>query len=271
MEKIVIRPSRGWSSINLKEIWDYRELLYFLVWREIKVRYKQTLLGAAWAIIQPLSMMIVFTLFFGKFVKVPHSNVPYPLFSYSALLPWMLFSEGLGRSAQSVIVDGRIINKVYFPRLILPVSGVITPLVDFVFAFAVFLGIMFYYGVVPDARIIFLPLFVGLALITSMAAGFWLSAINVQYRDVRYTIPFLTQLWFFASPVVYSSASMPKSWQFFYSLNPMVGVIEGFRWVLLGTEPPGHMIVASTAITLIVLILGAFYYRKTEKTFADVV
>ena len=246
-------------------------MLYFFVWREIKVRYKQTVLGAAWAIIQPFLMMVVFTLFFGKFVDVPSENIPYPLFSYAALLPWILFSSGLTRSTDSMIQDANLIKKVAFPRLILPLSGILSPLIDFVFAFLIFMGLMLYFGFSLTLRILWLPVFLALTLVASLSAGLWFSAINVQYRDVRYTIPFLIQLWFFASPVVYSSASLPKSWQMFYGLNPMVGAIEGFRWALLGTKPPDALMAASVIIVLIVLISGAFYFRRMEKIFADVV
>jgi lipopolysaccharide transport system permease protein len=268
---ILIKPLRGWMPINLGELWVYRELLYFLVWRDIKVRYKQTILGAAWAVLQPFMMMVVFTLFFGKFMKVPREGISYPLFAYSALLPWMLFSEGISRSVNSVVQDANLIKKVYFPRLIMPVSGIISPLVDFSFAFLVFLALQFYFGFAPTIKILLLPVFLLLALITALAVGLWLSAINVQYRDVRYTIPFLIQFWFFASPVVYSSTSLPKSWQWMYGLNPMVGVIEGFRWVLLGTEPPRPLMIVSLTIVMIILISGAFYFRRMEKVFADVV
>jgi lipopolysaccharide transport system permease protein len=267
----LIKPISGWVPINLGEIWMYRELLYFLVWREIKIRYKQTLLGVTWAVIQPFFMMIVFTLFFGKFVKVPHQGIPYPLFAYAALMPWMLFNESIVRSVNSLINDANLIRKVYFPRLIMPLSGAASPLVDFFFSFLVFIAMMFYFGFMPTLRILWLPVFLLLALTTALAVGLWFSAINVQYRDVRYTIPFLLQFWFFASPVVYSSASLPKDWQFVYSLNPMVGVIEGFRWVLLGAEPPGHLIFVSTSISLLILISGAYYFRRMEKIFADVV
>jgi len=266
-----IKPIKGWVAIDLKELWHHRELLYFLVWRDIKVRYKQTILGATWAILQPFLMMVVFSLFFGKFMKVPREGIAYPLFSYAAILPWMVFSEGVTRSTNSVIQSSNLITKVYFPRLIMPLSSIISPLIDFGFAFLVFIGLMFYYGFPPSIKILLLPVFLLLALITALAVGLWLSAINVQYRDVRYTIPFLIQFWFFASPVVYSSTSLPKSWQLFYSLNPMVGVIEGFRWILLGTAPPGSLMIVSITIVLIMLISGAFYFRRTEKIFADVV
>lgn len=267
----IIKPLHGWVPINLRELWAYRELLYFLVWRELKVRYKQTILGVAWAVIQPFMMMVVFTLFFGKFIKVPHQGIPYPLFTYAALLPWILFAEGLSRSTNSLIQGSQLITKVYFPRLIMPLSGIISPLVDFAFSFLIFIGMMFYFGFTPTAKILLLPVFLVLTLITALAVGLWLSAINVQYRDVHYIIPFLIQFWFFASPVVYSTASLPRSWHWIYGLNPMVGVIEGFRWALLGAEPPQSLMIVSIIIILALLISGAFYFRRMEKIFADVV
>lgn len=268
---MLIKSAHGWVPINFSEIWGYRELLYFLVWRDIKVRYKQTILGIAWVVIQPLLMMIVFTLFFGKFIKVPREGISYPLFSYSALLPWILFTEGISRSTQSLIQDSNLIKKVYFPKLIMPISGIISPLVDFVFSFLVFIGLMLCFGSFPTLRILWLPVFLLLALATSLAVGLWLSAINVQYRDVRYVIPFLIQLWFFASPVVYSSTSLPKYLQLIYGLNPMSGIIEGFRWALLGTQPPGQLMPVSIVIVLFILISGAFYFRRMENNFADIV
>lgn len=266
---ILIRPLRGWVPINLSELWAYRDLLYFLVWRELKVRYKQTVLGITWAVIQPFFMMIIFNLFFGRFVKMPSEGIPYPLFSYAALLPWMLFAEGVTRSTNSLIANDNIIKKVYFPRLILPISGIVSPLVDFGFSFAVFIGLMFYFGFGLTIRILWLPAFLMMALITALAVGLWLSAMNVRYRDVRYAISFLIQFWFFASPVVYSSATVPKDWQLICGLNPMVAVIEGFRWVLLGTNPPAFITTLSMVAVLAILILGLFYFRRMEKIFAD--
>lgn len=266
-----IRPLKGWVPINIKEVWNYRELLYFIVWREIKVRYRQTVLGVTWAIIQPFMMMVVFSLFFGKFINVPRAGIPYPLFSYSAILPWLLFSESVTRCTNSIIDDRHLINKVYFPRLIMPIANIISPLVDFAFASLVFFALMLYYGCMPTFKIIFLPFFLLIAMITALAVGLWFSAINVQYRDVRYAIPFLIQFWFFASPVVYSSSSLPASWQWLYGLNPMVGVIEGFRWMLLGTPPPAATMFISFSFVLVILVSGAFYFRRMEKTFADVV
>jgi len=267
----VIRPLRGWVPINLGDLWNYRELLYFLTWREIKVRYKQTVLGFAWAILQPFFMMVVFTLFFGNLAKIPSEGIPYPLFSYAALLPWTLFAEGITRSSMSMVSNVNLIQKVYCPRLVMPISGILSPLVDFAIAFTILIGMMFYFGYSPTIYVLLLPAFIILALMTSLGVGLWLSAINVKYRDVRYVIPFLTQLWLFASPVVYSSSLLPERFQTLYGLNPMAGVIEGFRWTLLGTEPPGSLIAISVIIVVVILISGAFYFRHNEKIFADVI
>ena len=267
---IDIRPSRGWIPVNLGDLWIYRELLYFLTWREIKVRYKQTVLGFAWAIIQPFMMMIVFTLFFGNLAKIPSEGIPYPLFNYAALLPWTMFAEGITRSSNSLVQDANLVRKMYFPRLVMPLAGVISPVVDFAIAFIILIGMMFFYGYLPTLRMLWLPAFLVLALITALGVGLWLSALNIKYRDLRYVIPFLIQIWLFASPVVYSSSLLPNQFQLVYALNPMAGVIEGFRWALLGTEPPGSMITVSFAIVLLILISGAFYFRRCEKSFADV-
>ena len=268
---ITLRPSRGWVPVNLRELWAYRELLYFLTWREIKVRYKQTVLGFAWAIIQPFMMMIVFTLFFGNLAKIPSEGIPYPLFNYAALLPWTLFAEGINRSSISLVQQASLVQKVYFPRLVMPMAGILSPLVDFLIASTILIGMMFYFGYPPTIRMLWVPAFVILTLMTAFGVGLWLSAINVKYRDVRYTIPFLVQFWLFASPVVYSSSLLPERWQMIYGLNPMAGVIEGFRWALLGTEPPGSLIAVSVIIVLVILVAGAFYFRRSEKDFADVV
>lgn len=267
---IVIRP-RGWVPVNLKDLWIYRELLYFLTWREIKVRYKQTILGFAWAILQPFFMMIVFTLFFGNLAKVPSEGIPYPLFNYAALLPWTLFAEGITRSSSIMIQDANLISKVYFPRLVMPISGILSPLVDFAIAFVILIGMMIYYGYAPTIYILLLPAFILLALMTSLGVGLWLSTINVKFRDVRYIIPFLIQLWLFASPVVYSSSLLPEQYRIIYGINPMAGVIEGFRWALLGTDPPGSLIAISILIVIVALITGAFYFRHNERIFADVI
>ena len=267
----MIRPLRGWTTINFRELWAYRELLYFLTWRDIKVRYKQTMLGAAWAVIKPLMMMIVFTIFFGNLMNVPSLGIPYPLFSYAALLPWTMFSEGIVRSSESLIADKNLVQKVYFPRLVMPLSGILSPLVDFAIAFIIFIGMVFYFGFTFTISILWLPVFLLLALATALGIGLWFAAINVQYRDVRYALPFVVQLWLFASPVIYSSTLLPERFQIIYGLNPMAGVIEGFRWALLGTEPPGSLMIASAIIVVVVLISGAYYFRRMEKIFADVV
>jgi lipopolysaccharide transport system permease protein len=265
-----IEPSRGWVSLQLGELWQYRELLYFLIWRDIKVRYKQTALGAAWAIIQPVFTMVVFSLFFGRLAKVPSDGIPYPIFTYAALVPWTFFANGLGQSSNSLVDSARLITKVYFPRLAIPIATVLSGLVDFALAFTVLLGMMLYYGVLPTAALCWLPLFLPLALVTALGVGLWLAALNVQYRDVRYMIPFLTQLWMFATPIAYPSTLLPQPWRTLYGLNPMAGVVEGFRWALLGSKTaPGPMITVSSLAALALLIAGAFYFRRMEKTFAD--
>jgi len=267
----VIQPWRGRIPINLGELWAYRELLYFLTWRDIKVRYKQTILGFTWAILQPFMMMVVFSLFFGNLLKVPSEGIPYPLFNYAAVLPWTLFAQGITRSSESLVANINMVQKVYFPRLIMPLASILSPLVDFAIAFVILIGIMFYFGYPPTLSILWLPVFIILVLITALGVGLWLSVINVKYRDVRYAVPFLTQLWLFASPVVYASSLLPQKFQAIYGLNPMAGVIEGFRWALLGTDPPGSLIAISVTIVLVILISGVFYFRKSEKNFADVI
>lgn len=267
-----IRPASSWSSIGLKELWEYRELLYFLVWRDVKVRYKQTVLGAAWAIIQPLMMMVVFSLFFGYLAKVPSDGIPYPIFTFCALLPWQLFAHALTESSNSLVANERLITKVYFPRLIVPIAAVLGGLVDFAVAFVILLLMMLYYGTVPTWAIVTLPGFLLLAVMTALGVGLWLSALNVQYRDVRYTIGFLIQFWLFATPVAYSSSIVPESWRPLYGLNPMAGVVEGFRWALLGkSEPPGALLAVSVAVVIVLLVGGLYYFRRMEQEFADVV
>ena len=266
-----ISPPKKWIPLDLVELWNYRELLYSFTWRDVKIRYKQTALGFLWAIIQPLCMMLIFTVFFGRLAKIPSDGIPYPLFVLAALLPWTLFAEGLTRSTNSMIVNANIMTKVYFPRLIMPLSGILSPLVDFVFSFLILVVMMAWYGFIPTLNIIFLPLFILLALATSLGIGLWLSALNVQYRDFQYTIPFLIQLWLFASPVVYPASLVPEPVRFLYGLNPMAGAIEGFRWALLGTEMPGAMILVSVGMVVVLLVSGAFYFRKMEQYYADVV
>ena len=251
---------------------EYRELLYFLVWRDIKVRYKQTALGVGWAVLQPFLTMVVFSIFFGKLAKVPSDGIPYPIFAYCGLLPWQLFSNALTQSGNSLVLNQQLITKVYFPRLVIPLSTVVSGLVDFGIAFVVLLAMMFYYGIVPTTAALALPLLVLLAIATSLAAGLWLSALNVQYRDVRYTIPFLTQFWLFATPIAYPSTLVPESLRAWYGLNPMVGVVEVFRWALLGKAGEvGLQMVVSTLVVIIFLVGGLIYFRRMEKTFADVV
>lgn len=266
---VIIRPLRGWVPINLREIWAYRELLYFLTWRDVKVRYKQTVLGFAWAILQPFLLMLVFTLFFGNLLNVPSEDVPYPLFYYTSLLPWTLFSEGITRSSVSLVGNISMVQKIYCPRLILPFAGILAPVIDFAVAFLILIGMMFYFGYVPTVRILLVIPLTFLVLLTTLGVGLWLSAINVRYRDVQHVIPFLVQLWLFASPVVYPSSLIPQRFQAVYGLNPMAGVIEGFRWAILGTEPPGSIICVSAIIVVVILISGAYYFRRSEKTFAD--
>src|SRR5712691_7816178 len=268
----IIRPSRGWVSLRLHELWEYHELLYFLTWRDIKVRYKQTILGAAWAIIQPFFTMVVFSLFFGRLAKVPSDGIPYPIFSYAALVPWTFFAHGLAQSSNSLIDSANLIRKVYFPRLTIPIAAVLSGVVDFTLAFIVLLGMMFFYGIMPTVNALWLPLLLVLALVTALGVGLWLAAMNVQFRDVRYTVPFLTQFWLFATPIAYPSSLLAEPWRTLYGINPMVGVVEGFRWALLGTETaPGPIVIVSCLAALGLLASGALYFRRMEKTFADVV
>jgi lipopolysaccharide transport system permease protein len=269
---IYIQPSKGWTSLKLGEVWEYRELLYFLVWRDIKVRYKQTVLGAAWAVIQPFFTMVVFSIFFGGLAKTPSDNIPYPIFSYAALVPWTFFANGLLNSSTSLVTNSNLITKVYFPRLVIPMSAVLAGVVDFVLAFAVLVGMMLVYRITPTANVVWLPLLLLLALVTSLGVGLWLSAMNVKFRDVRYTVPFLVQFWLFATPIAYPSSLLAEPWRTLYGINPMVGVVEGFRWALLGVDTaPGPTIIVSAIVAVALLVGGAFYFRRMEKSFADVV
>jgi lipopolysaccharide transport system permease protein len=256
----------------LHELWNYRELLYFLIWRDVKVRYKQTVLGVTWAVLQPFFTMVIFSLFFGRLAKVPSDGVPYPIFAYAALLPWTFFANGVAQAANSLVANSNLINKVYFPRLTIPIASVLGGLVDFGPAFAVLLGMMLYYGLYPGVEACWLPIFLLLSLVTSLGVGIGLSALNVHFRDVRYTVPFLLQCWLFATPIAYPSSLLPQPWRTVYAVNPMVGVVEGFRWALLGTgSAPGPMIVVSALAALALLLGAALYFRQMERSFADVV
>jgi lipopolysaccharide transport system permease protein len=267
-----IQPSKGWVSLRLRELFEYRELLYFLVWRDIKVRYKQTALGASWAIIQPFFTMVVFSVFFGKLAKMPSDGVPYPIFSFAALVPWTFFATSLTGSSNSLVGSANLIKKVYFPRLAIPIATVLSGLVDFAIAFVMLIGLMLWFGVSVTANVLWLPLFLLLALVTALGVGLWLSAMNVKYRDVKHMMPFLTQFWLFATPVAYPSSLLDAKWRAVYALNPMVGVVEGFRWSLLGTKTsPGSMIIVSSIAAAVLLVSGALYFRRMERTFADVV
>jgi lipopolysaccharide transport system permease protein len=261
----------GWVAVDFCELWQYRELLMVQVLRDIKVRYKQTALGAGWAILQPVLTMAVFSIFFGRLAGVPSDGIPYPIFAFSALLPWQLFAYALTRSSNSLVDNAAVLTKVYFPRLIMPLASVLAGLVDFAIACVVLAGMMLYYGIVPGSAAMTLPLFTLLSLAAALAVGLWLSALNVKYRDVRYTIPFLTQFWLFITPVAYSTSLVPEKWQAIYALNPMVGVVDGFRWALLGRTPPGPMGFVSAAATALLLIGGLMYFRRMEKSFADII
>jgi homopolymeric O-antigen transport system permease protein len=271
MPFIRIQPSRGWVNLQLAELWEYRELLYFLIWRDVKVRYKQTALGSAWAILQPLMTMVVFTLFFGDLAKVSSDGLPYSIFCYTALIPWQFFSNGLTQSSNSLVGSAQLIRKVYFPRLAVPIGTVLSGVVDFALSFTVLIGLMFYHKIYPDSRIVWLlPLFL-LALVVSLGTSLWLSALNVQFRDVRYIVPFITQFWMFATPIAYPASNVPEKWRALYGLNPMVGVVEGFRWALLGSKTTiGPIVLVSALASIAILVGGAFYFRRMEKTFADV-
>ena len=264
------KPSKGWAWPKFRELWEYRELLFFFVWRDIKVRYKQTVLGAAWAIIQPFFTMVIFSLFFGRLASIPSDGLPYPIFSYAALVPWTFFATALTQASNSLVLSANMVKKIYFPRLTLPIATVLAGIVDFALAFIVLMGMMFFYGLTPTINILWLPLFLLLALITSLGVALWLSAMNVQFRDVHYTIPFLTQAWLFITPIAYPSSLLSEPWRTLYGLNPMAGVVEGFRWALLGTDTaPGPMTLVSAAVALVLFFGGALYFRRIEQNFAD--
>jgi len=267
-----LRPAKGWLQLNLRELWRYRELIYFLTWRDIKVRYKQAVLGIAWAVLQPILTVLIFTVIFGVLLKTPSQDLPYPLFAFSALLPWQLFATALQRSSVSLVGNANLITKIYFPRLAIPLSTVFAALVDFLVSFLVLLGVMIYYRHWPGLNTLWLPLIMLFALLTALAVGLWLSALNVKYRDVQHMVPFIIQVWMYASPIVYPIEIIPEgTWRLLYGLNPMVGVIQGFRWALLGTEPPNLTMLISVGVVVILLVSGLYYFRRMEKTFADIV
>jgi lipopolysaccharide transport system permease protein len=270
--RTVIKPSVGWLSIDLKEIWAYRELLGILAWRDVSVRYKQSVVGIGWAIIQPVMTMIIFTIIFGMFAKLPSDGIPYPVFSYCALLPWNYFARSLGDSSDSLVGSSQLITKVYFPRLILPISKVFAGLIDLAIAFVILLGMMAWYRIVPTAGVLLLPVFILVAMLAALGVGLWLTALNVLYRDVKFVVPFLIQFWMYASPVAYSTSLVPDKWKWIYGLNPMVGAIEGFRWALLGkTAPVFSMFLLPIFIIFVMLIGGLYFFRRMEKTFADII
>ncbi len=269
---VLIQPHNGWLRFDLAALYRYRELLYFLTWRDVIVRYKQAAVGVAWAVLQPLLTMVVFTVIFGRFAKMPSDNLPYPIFAFTALLPWNYFAQAIGRSGTSLVSNANLVSKVYFPRLVIPISGAIAPLVDFVISFVILLGMMAWYGIAPTWGVLALPLFTLLAVVTAVAVSLYLAALNVKYRDVGHAIPFLVQFWMYASPVVYSVSIIPEKWRLLYSLNPMVGVIEGFRWALLGKEQPDFAVMAmSTIVVAILLVGGLVYFKRTERVFADII
>lgn len=268
---IVIEPPRGWQALELGDLWKYRELLYFLTWRDIKVRYKQTVLGATWAVLQPLLTMVVFSLIFGQLAKLPSEGIPYPIFTFTGLLPWQLFAFALTNSSNSLVGSQSLVSKVYFPRLVIPIASVLPGLVDFAISFVVLLAMMVFYRTPLTMRVLALPVFLLLALASAIAVGLWLSAMNVRYRDIRYVVPFLTLFWQYATPVAYSSSLIPAKWRLFYGLNPMTGVVEGFRWALLGTGEVGGLLWVSVIIILLLLISGLLYFKRMETSFADVI
>ncbi len=267
-----IRPRSGWATLKLGELWRYRELLYFFIWRDLKVRYKQTILGAAWAVLQPFLTMVVFSIFFGRLAGLASDDLPYAISAYTALVPWTFFANGLTQASNSIVSNAAMVKKTYFPRLTLPVATVLAGLVDFALAFSILLIMMPFYRILPTVNIVWLPLLLLLALLTALGTSLWFAALNVRFRDVRYVVPFLVQFWLFVTPVAYQSDIVPEQWRLLYSLNPMAGVVEGFRWALLGVgEAPGLMVLVSVFVTLFLLVSGLYYFRRVERTFADMV
>jgi lipopolysaccharide transport system permease protein len=267
----IIEPRKGWWHLNWRDLWDYRELLFFLVWRDIKVRYKQTLLGASWALIQPTLQLVVFTIIFGRLAGVNTNGIPYPLFNLAGLLPWQFFANTVAQAANSLVGSASIVRKVYFPRLAIPTASVLAGTVDFGLSFLILLALMFWYQWAPTPAVFLLPLFLILGMITALGVGFWLSAINARYRDVRHATPFLIQLWLFATPVVYPSNLIEGHWQLVYALNPMVSVVEGFRWALLGTQPPSLLMFISVTTAVALFSSGLLYFQTVERKFADII
>jgi lipopolysaccharide transport system permease protein len=277
---IILRPSRGLGAINLKDLWAYRELIFFLIWRDIKVRYKQTLLGASWAVIQPVFQMVIYTLLFGNLAQLDAEGNPYPIFNFTALLPWGLFQKALNDAGRSLVTNRNMITKVYFPRLVIPVSSVVSGVVDFAIGFCVLISMIIYFHNAPGSGyqfalnvpgLLMLPFFVLFALLTALGFSLWLSAMNVIYRDIAHVLPFITQMWFFITPIVYSSSVIPEKWRFLYAMNPMVGVVDGFRWALLGKSAPEATVWISVLVTIVVLVSGLYYFRRMERTFADTI
>jgi len=269
---MVIEPPKSWMPLELSELWKFRELLYFLTWRDIKVRYKQTALGAAWAILQPVLTMLIFSIVFGGLAKLPSDGVPYPIFTFIGLLPWQLFNFALTQSSNSLVGSQNLISKVYFPRLVVPFSSVLAGVVDFGIAFVVLIGMMAFYGISLTPATLLLPVFLFLALTSAMAVGLWLSALNVKYRDIRYVVPFLTQFWMYATPIAYSSSLIPERWRWLYSLNPMTGVVEGFRWAILGKSSLDVVsLFLSACVVIAMLIGGLYYFKRMEASFADII
>jgi lipopolysaccharide transport system permease protein len=272
LPKIVIEPSKGWVPVKISELIEYRDLFYFFTWRDLKVRYKQTILGVFWAILQPFITMVIFSLFFGRLANMPSDGLPYPIFSYAALVPWTFFANGVTQASNSLVQNSNMIKKIYFPRLIMPTSAVLGGLIDFALAFLVLLGMMLFYHIYPTINVIWLPLFMLLAIITAIGVSLWFSAMNVLFRDVRYIVPFLMQVWLFLTPIAYPSSLVPEKYQPLYGLNPMAGVVEGFRWALLGTDTfPGPLLLVSFLVAVIFLVTGVYYFRRMEKSFADVI
>jgi lipopolysaccharide transport system permease protein len=271
-EKTVIKPPSRFPGISFREIYEYRDLLYFLVWRDIKVRYKQTVIGVAWVILQPIVSMMVFAILFGKIARLPSEGIPYAVFTYSALLPWQLFSYTLTQSSQSLVSDEKLITKIYFPRILIPMAPIFSGLFDFLISWIVFIPILLFYRIIPGATLIYLPFFILLTVLTSLGVGLWLTALNVRFRDVRYAIPFFTQVWFYLTPVAYSATLIPESWHWLYRLNPMVGIVQGFRWTLLETTAPTFsMLAVSMLVTVVFLLIGMLYFQRVEGEFADII